>query len=410
WSKSELIDIMNNDVHTIHHLGHANVNYDMKLYNADVDALTNDKYFFAYSQGCLPGSFDNWYSGYKSYDSIGEHFVTTEHGAFSVIMNSRFGWGRYSSTDGPSQRYHREFFDAVFEEDLTEFGKANQDSKEDNIGSIADGVMRWCYYELTLLGDPETKFKTDFSSPQAEITSPVLLTETAGIINITGYAKEGTKIGSTFKNYTVSYGVGINPTQWYTDGITLMNGGNSAVDNGTIAQWHTGILNGMYTIRLTVNDTNNEQTVDYTVVYLFNKPQVITINSPQNKSYDSPEILFEVSVNTDADTQECTFSIDGQENIHMDRNYYDYNIIYTDISKGQHNVVFSCTDKYGVVNATQPLWFSVSPETISGCSVLDMQDTTYYLISDIIDSSENTCINITAENVTIDCQNHIVDG
>ncbi|MCK5177883.1 MAG: right-handed parallel beta-helix repeat-containing protein, partial [Candidatus Aenigmarchaeota archaeon] len=258
---------------------------------------------------------------------------------------------------------------------------------------------------------PETKFKTDFSSPRAEITSPILLDETAGIINITGYAKEGTKTGSTFKNYTVSYGVGINPTQWYTDGITLMNGGNSAVENETLAVWNaTTMVNQMYTIKLIVTNINNEETTDYVVFSLLSKPQIITINSPQNISYDSIEILFKVNLNTDADTQECAFSIDAQENIPMNRNYYDYSLLYTDISKGQHNVVFSCTDKYGIINSTQPLWFSITPETVSGCSVLDMQDTTYYLISDIINSSENICINITAENVTIDGQNHIVDG
>jgi|GEM_PF-1635027 len=173
WSKSQLINIMNNGVHIINHLGHANVNYVMKMYNSDVDnSLTNDRYFFAYSQGCYSGSFDNRGTGssdYKTYDSIAEHLTTKPHGAFAVIMNSRYGWGiDSSSTDGPSQHYDREFFDALFGEDKLHLGEANQDSKEDNIDFFASypscsgsdwpcsEVMRWCYYETTLFGDPET--------------------------------------------------------------------------------------------------------------------------------------------------------------------------------------------------------------------------------------------------------------
>jgi hypothetical protein len=46
---------------------------------------------------------------------------------------------------------------------------------------------------------------------------------------------------------------------------------------------------------------------------------------------------------------------------------------------------------------------------ISDCSVLDQEGATYYLTQDIIDKSED-CINIQANNITFDCQGHIVDG
>jgi len=90
--------------------------------------------------------------------------VKTSHGAFAVIMNAREGWGAYGSTDGPSQRFNREFFDAVFNEGVrnpekTCLGVANQDSKEDNLWRINEPYMRWCYYELNLLGDPQISLK-----------------------------------------------------------------------------------------------------------------------------------------------------------------------------------------------------------------------------------------------------------
>ena len=60
WSKSEIISIINDNTHLINHLGHAYVDYVMKMYNPDADGLTNDElYFIGYSQGCYDGAFDN---------------------------------------------------------------------------------------------------------------------------------------------------------------------------------------------------------------------------------------------------------------------------------------------------------------------------------------------------------------
>jgi len=191
WPKGEIIAIINNGTHLINHLGHSSTLYVMKLCNApfvqvgpycapsgctDVDDLINNKYCFIYSQGCYPGSFDNWHysypesedppapaypGGYTMSDSIGEHFVTSAHGAFAVIMNSRFGWYMRGSTNGATQRFDRQFWDAIFGEGITEIGKAHQDSKQDTEGLFfISGTTKWSYYALNLLGDPEVEIWT----------------------------------------------------------------------------------------------------------------------------------------------------------------------------------------------------------------------------------------------------------
>jgi hypothetical protein len=170
WSKFNLIRQINNNVHIINHLGHSYYKYNMKLNNSDVDNLTNDKYCFIYSQGCMAGGFDR-------NDCIAEYFtVETTQGAFAGIWNTREGLGTGGGTDGPSQRYHREFWDAVFGENITVISKANQDSKEDNIWRINERSMRFVCYELTLFGDPSVQFKylgsksnqNDQNSPQSQ--------------------------------------------------------------------------------------------------------------------------------------------------------------------------------------------------------------------------------------------------
>jgi len=148
WSKSALINLMNNGKHLFNHLGHANYTYDMKLTTSDLSSLTNTDYFFAYSQGCNPGGFDVT-------NCFAEVITSMQHGAFAAVMNARSGWGRHNSTDGPSQRFARQFWDAALDEDMLEMGRANQDSKEDNLWDINGEYIRWCYYELNLFGDPQ---------------------------------------------------------------------------------------------------------------------------------------------------------------------------------------------------------------------------------------------------------------
>lgn len=150
WDPSELMAIINSGVHFINHLGHASYDYNMKMGTYDVDALTNpsNRTCFIYSQGCMAGGFDNG-------DCIAEHFtVKTDHAAFAGIWNARYGFFWSYSTDGDSQRLHRQFWDAVYSEMIPEIGRANHDSKEDNLPIIGRSCIRWVYYETNLFGDP----------------------------------------------------------------------------------------------------------------------------------------------------------------------------------------------------------------------------------------------------------------
>jgi len=56
------------------------------------------------------------------------------------------------------------------------------------------------------------------------------------------------------------------------------------------------------------------------------------------------------------------------------------------------------------------LFPSLATINISSCSVLDQEGETYLLTADIINSSTSYCINISANNIVFDCQNHLIDG
>ncbi|MBN2599442.1 MAG: hypothetical protein JXA75_02790 [Candidatus Thermoplasmatota archaeon] len=169
WPKQEIINRINNGVHLLNHDGHANYDYNMRMSTSDVMGLTNDHNFcFVYSQGCMSGGFDNG-------DCIAEYFtVKNTHGAFAGIWNARYGWFWSYSTDGDSQRFHREFWDAVFGENIREIGRANHDSKEDNLFLIQRSCMRWVYYETNLFGDPAVMFhNASWQEPQLRISDVV---------------------------------------------------------------------------------------------------------------------------------------------------------------------------------------------------------------------------------------------
>jgi len=154
WSQSMLRSRINNGLHILNHLGHGDVTYAMKFYNNDLLSLLNDDLIFVISQTCLAGHYDGADCWAETIN------IKMDKGAFAVVMNARYGFGAFNSTDGASQRFNREFWDAVYNpsEAMPQLGRANADSKEDNLYRINDDYMRWCYYEIHLFGDPAVTF------------------------------------------------------------------------------------------------------------------------------------------------------------------------------------------------------------------------------------------------------------
>lgn len=64
----------------------------------------------------------------------------------------------------------------------------------------------------------------------------------------------GTASGSTFQNYVIEWGVGQNPSQWFTTNIDLVNDGLVEVIDGTLATWDTSFVDDkdFLSLKLTV--------------------------------------------------------------------------------------------------------------------------------------------------------------
>lgn len=201
WPKSEAISMMNNSPEVINHLGHCNNTTLMKCDVSDIESLTNKEAFFLYTQGCYAGSFDNMDTkdAYSSPDCVAEQLVVSNSvsGAYACIVNSRYGWYSRIGTDGPSQAYNRKFWDAVFtnNESSRHVGSMLALSKEYFIdylqGYTTSTAMLFCYYELNLIGDPETSLYV--------IANPVVVPATSVEVNISKNVtlEKGNKITAT---------------------------------------------------------------------------------------------------------------------------------------------------------------------------------------------------------------------
>lgn len=162
WDPAMLLAAINSGKSSIHHLGHANASYMLRLYYSDitdasfsaVNGVTHN-FTFLYTQGCDDGAFDNTYC-------IASKAVSINNFLVAGVFNSRYGWFDEGTSDGPSQHLHREFVSSLYNDTLPErhLGVAHMISKIKTApwiglpGEFEPGAQRWVHYDCNAFGDP----------------------------------------------------------------------------------------------------------------------------------------------------------------------------------------------------------------------------------------------------------------
>jgi hypothetical protein len=238
WPTDRLTCLMNGGIHVFNHLGHTNETYCMKLYTSDLPALSNTDYFFVYSQGCYPGAFDTT-------NCFAEVLTTMSHGAFGAIMNARYGWGMSNSTDGPSERFARQFWDAPLGEGILEIGRANQDSKEDNIWGLGGACIRWCLYELNLFGDSAQKFRFAQGARWLTLTPEAGIVAPAGAMDVNVVFSSGNlELGEYYGQIEIKSNDNYNSTVTMPVTMTIISSAFAVTpEDGLVA---TGVMGGPF--------------------------------------------------------------------------------------------------------------------------------------------------------------------
>ena len=160
--KTNVIAAINKGQNLMNHADHSGsdfmgtgyVNHGIGLGNSDMDGLTNgNKQSIFYSMGCDPAAYD-------SSNCIAEHFVRNSNGGgVAFIGNSRYGWYNPGNVNTLSMLYDKYFFKSLFQENFYNLGICFSDHKND--GYQNDAYYKYCYTELTLLGDPELPIWTE---------------------------------------------------------------------------------------------------------------------------------------------------------------------------------------------------------------------------------------------------------
>ncbi len=158
FSANAVRNSINQGLSIINHMGHCNESILFGQTNGHVASYTNTEYGFAYSQGCYPAAFDE-NTSHES-EAVGENIVISPHGLYAFVGNTRYGWYAPGSTNGASEPYDIQFFEALYTQNMRELGKALKYSREVLVNeAMSSGVMRWVHYELILFGDPSIAVK-----------------------------------------------------------------------------------------------------------------------------------------------------------------------------------------------------------------------------------------------------------
>jgi hypothetical protein len=285
--KTNVINAINAGQNLLNHADHSSsdfmgtgyINHDLGLGNSDMDALTNgNKQGILYSMGCDPAAFD-------VSNCIAEHFVRNSNGGgIAFIGNSRYGWYNSGNYNSLSMRFDSYFFRSLFQQGFYNLGACFSDHKND--GYQNDNYYKYCYTELTLLGEPELPIWTanpgslTGSFPDLISTGPsnftVLVNSSGSPVNqasvclwkgdevyMTGYTNSAGEITFTISPSTQgSMFVTITKHNYLPfEGSTLiMSGDNNppaipSKPNGPT----TGMINNEYTYSTNTTDPENDQ-------------------------------------------------------------------------------------------------------------------------------------------------------
>jgi hypothetical protein len=115
---------------------------------------------------------------------------------------------------------------------------------------------------------------------------------------------------------------------------------------------YTGLADGTYYMNASAVDfVGNLNRTETRIVRVDAAVPVLTINSPQNRTYTSLPMIFNVSVNENATF--CNYSINGAVNVSMSSsNSRVFNATNSSMSDGNYNVRYTCGDLAGNVNST----------------------------------------------------------
>jgi hypothetical protein len=160
WEGRDAVAALNRSPHLVLFNGHGDADILMRMHTPDLAKLTNEWPFLLCSGGCSAAEFDH---GKFWPDSFGEALINgSRYGAVAAVLNARAGWFDPQYPWEYSGEFQAGLVAELLQRGHPNLGVANQNSKEELIGHVEGSEpmpYRWCYYDITLLGDPHLPFR-----------------------------------------------------------------------------------------------------------------------------------------------------------------------------------------------------------------------------------------------------------
>lgn len=258
----------NDNASIVNHLDHTSWNTPFALPNWQF--RYNTKPFFGYSQGCLAGRFHSGYAGCEQ--MMCRHH---ERHAYALVLNTGYGYGSSTNTNGASQYINAYFWDYFFNNqsdnrDNWQFGKAFSYAS-DKMGAIFGSKSHawvYAYYSAHFFGDPAQTLRI------GEVNNaPVFSNENPGDESI-NVSKDISTLNVTIQDAegdSFNWSIETNPNIGSNSANSEGNGSKSCVVSGldynTTYYWYVNATDGNLSCNATYSFTTAEELINNSPVF-----------------------------------------------------------------------------------------------------------------------------------------------
>jgi membrane carboxypeptidase/penicillin-binding protein len=174
--------------------------------------------------------------------------------------------------------------------------------------------------------------------PFVNITAPTLFADVKGGVTITGTAE-----GQDFAYYRLQYGQGLNPSAW-----VLISESETPVSAGSLAEWDTSGLSGLYALQLVVVRADNRLEMATTQVTVDNESPQIGLDFPiegaEISLAEHPQITFQPRVTDNLFVDSVEIWLDGRRLVSFTSP--PFSTIWT-ARRGEHTLRIVARDRLG---------------------------------------------------------------
>ena len=245
--------------------------------------------------------------------------MSPDNGAIAAIYNGNHGWFSTSNACMYSGEFCINEFRAFFSDGKEKLGEMLNQARSYMVSAAQSStIYRWCFYELNLVGDPESPCLTKRGPTPPDsvtITNPTSGSTVYGTVNITTSTTGSIDEVRFYIDDSLKYTDTTSPYSWNWDTTTYLEGDHIIRVEGYVS----GIFKDIDIVPVTVDNI-----FEY----------YVTITNPTNGS----EVSGTVTCTADSNCTSVRWYIDGTYMAEDTTVPFQYNWDTTAYSDGDHSV------------------------------------------------------------------------